>query len=65
MDCTIPPAKGEGGALSDYKETIGKNIAYGEDIRPFVDDLEALAWACEKLDVEVIETHFAEHLEEA
>lgn len=56
---------GEGGPMTRFARSIDQNSSgYGEDLIPMSRE-EALEWAERYLDADVIEEHFAEHIQDA
>ena len=55
---------GEGGAMSSYRSTYGKNYGYGEHIEHLSQN-DALDWASKKLDGDIVQEHFGDVLEDA
>jgi len=56
---------GEGGPMSRYARSLGNNeTSGGEQIDPMTKD-EALAWAEQYLDADVIEKHFPDSVQDA
>jgi len=55
---------GKGGPMSPYAQSVGNGQSGGEGIRPITAD-EAREWLEKKNEIDALDEHFADHIEDA